>query len=789
MSERPRFARATVVVLGLSALLLADALAAPLGHGLVAGAQAEPTAEPATEAEASAALTPQDSDAEGCALGFGDTDSKVGMVLHGVALTGRGALAVGFSRVGSSDDLGQRRPASVYNASDHWTRVWTASPGAEDGLVAVTNAGRGTAWAVGFTTIRGHTMPLAMRWNGRDWKVSRPKPAGPLTSLFTDVSMVGDNPFAVGYRMLPDGRSVAVAARLAGKRWRYVSPRAGKRESMSLTGVALDGRDGLWVVGHAGPGTEIRPLILRRADASWTRYKPPRLSGEAVLTDVVAAAGNDAWAVGYQRVSGRSLPLVLHWNGRRWARADAPDFDSDEVVLTAVTASPSGGIWTVGAAWNDDLAGHEAVAAWWDGQAWNEVSGIAGGNELHDAAGSLDADGWAVGRLGLQSSTARVCLPPQSGVFGGREPGLPDPTVDDLASSEQGAAAGGAAGAESQPATSDGQATMADGLPASTEGGEEATATEPLAARKDRKKIRRKAGKRSRPARIRTLPAAKPDPQIVARDMARPAGIAEQTPTYGAVVADFDADGHDDLFIGRHGRPGLLALNRSGIFVEHEPMAFPTIDRHGCSAADVDGSGLPDLYCAIGGKRGSGLKSNELWLDPGGPQPVEVAVEQGLSDPTGRGRRAVFLQADGAEDVDLVVTNSPTRVDGLPSLGRLFRTAGDGRFAPRARTGFAARLGSLAVHDADYDDDGREDLLLVTGGPQAPRHRRARGAAPPAARDGVAKVARWPRPEPRFPDPRGGRRAQRFGPQGSQTDDPTITLKGPAWRRRPPPPT
>ncbi len=50
------------------------------------------------------------------------------------------------------------------------------------------------------------------------------------------------------------------------------------------------------------------------------------------------------------------------------------------------------------------------------------------------------------------------------------------------------------------------------------------------------------------------------------------------------------------------------------------------IDRHGCTAADVDGSGLPDLYCTVGGKRGSGLKSNELWLDPGGPSPVEVAA-------------------------------------------------------------------------------------------------------------------------------------------------------------------
>jgi hypothetical protein len=98
-----------------------------------------------------------------------------------------------------------------------------------------------------------------------------------------------------------------------------------------------------------------------------------------------------------------------------------------------------------------------------------------------------------------------------------------------------------------------------------------------------------------------------------------------------------------------------------------------------------------------------------------------VAVEHGLSDPTGRGRRAAFLEVDGERPVDLVVTNSPVRVDGLPSLGRLLTTEGDGYFETRPRAGFAARLGSLAVQDADYDGDGREDLLLVTGGLQSPQ--------------------------------------------------------------------
>jgi hypothetical protein len=211
------------------------------------------------------------------------------------------------------------------------------------------------------------------------------------------------------------------------------------------------------------------------------------------------------------------------------------------------------------------------------------------------------------------------------------------------------------------------------------------------------------------------------DKSIVARNVTRSVGLAEQTGTYGAVIADFDADGTDDVFIGRHGRRGRLALNRDGVFVDNAGLKMPAIDRHGCTAADIDGSGLPDLYCAVGGRRGSGLKSNELWIDPGGEAPTQQAVEMGISDPTGRGRLSAFLEAEQQQDTNLVVTNSPVRVDGLPSIGRLYKTRGDAAdFSTQTRPGFAPRLGALRVQDADFDGDGREDLLLVTGGAQAP---------------------------------------------------------------------
>ena len=486
-----------------------------------------------------------------------------------------------------------------------------------------------------------------------------------------------------------NGRRKPLVIRKDGPRWRSIPMNAGRTRSLTLTGVSPDKKGGTWVVGHGGTGAEVKPAVWNRDAGKWREAKLPKLKGESALTDVIATYGDLSWAVGYHRVNGVSKPLVLRWNGQKWSRHKAPVWDSDDVIINAVSVDPAGGIWVVGAAWNDERKTHEAVAAWWDGRAWNEVAGRAGGTELHEAVGSLSRDGWAVGRSNSSGRAVRVCTPPQAGVFGSAE------AVEGVVSAEI-----------DEPVDAEQAAFDADDLE------QEFHADIAADNRKDGKravKIKNKIG---------TLPVAEVLPKLVAKDVARPAGLFDETGSYDAVVDDFDGDGVDDLFIGRHGRKGLLMLNRNGVFTRHEPFDMLDVDRHGCTAADIDGSGLPDLYCAVGGKRGSGLKSNELYLDPGGPAPVEAAAPWGVTDATGRGRLSAFLDGKKQKAVDLVVTNTPTRVDGLPSLARLYRTQGNSGFKAKASPGIAARLGARALQDADFDGDRREDLLLVTGGPQ-----------------------------------------------------------------------
>ncbi|MGD8684631.1 MAG: hypothetical protein PVG27_11845, partial [Chloroflexota bacterium] len=511
--------RATFVALGLAVLLLADGLATLPDH-VVRAAKGETTGQQSSVA-----------DVVVCAPGFDDVETKPGMSLHGVARVPKGAIAVGYARRSLPGHNGVRVPATLINRGKGWTRLPTASAGDEDGLMAVASRGGGQPWAVGFTTIKGEVKPLAMRWNGKRWVTDRPRVGAPVAVL-TDVDIVkGGSPFAVGYRMTAGGKRKPLVLRKDGPRWRSIPMRSSDRESVTLAGVGSDGRNGTWVVGHGGADSAVKPLIYLRDKGRWTSVRVPAIKGEAALADVVAAGPRDSWAVGYHRRGDKAHPLVLRWNGTRWKRAEAPSFDSNEALLSAVSVDPAGGIWVVGAAWDDERKEFEAVAAWWDGRAWNETVGRTGGNELNDVVGSLRENGWAVGRSNGAGRVARVCLPPQSGVFGSSEAPASQGSTGTGGADEADELAPGSTAFDDDP-----EALDADDLETFETQGEAADERSANLRRKGKK-----AGKAT--GKIGTLPPATTDKRIVARDVARPAGIYEDTGTYGAVVEDFDGDG------------------------------------------------------------------------------------------------------------------------------------------------------------------------------------------------------------------------------------------------------
>jgi hypothetical protein len=213
-----------------------------------------------------------------------------------------------------------------------------------------------------------------------------------------------------------------------------------------------------------------------------------------------------------------------------------------------------------------------------------------------------------------------------------------------------------------------------------------------------------------------------------AHDLAPELGLDEVTRTYGAVVFDYDADGDDDILLGRHSLAAQLYRNDDGDFEVDDDVEFPDPDRHGCTSADIDDNGRADLFCSLGGHDGEKPKEipNELWMqDDDGNFTDEGGVRE-LEDRWGRGRQAALFDADDDGDIDLFVGNSLPRTDGQPSTNRFFVNEGDGqwRSAPEFGLDLEWSIGSSGagpprgcLETFDANDDGLLDILLCAKNP------------------------------------------------------------------------
>lgn len=236
-------------------------------------------------------------------------------------------------------------------------------------------------------------------------------------------------------------------------------------------------------------------------------------------------------------------------------------------------------------------------------------------------------------------------------------------------------------------------------------------------------------------------------------DVGSDAGVAGEARTWGARTGDVDGDGRDDLLLSLHKRGLRLLRNEGSRFVDITEESFPPFDlrkpwdpdddaraipadeprfqwhrdRHDCLLGDVDGDGREDIYCTVGGHKGAGEPNpSELWLQGADGSFSEAAAEYGVDQPFGRGRFAAFLDANGDGLLDLFIGNQPGVEQ--PSPNRLFLNVRGERFRPAPEYGLDREVGADSAEAADFDGDGRDDLLIcgADGGP-AVLHRNVRG--------------------------------------------------------------
>ncbi len=198
-------------------------------------------------------------------------------------------------------------------------------------------------------------------------------------------------------------------------------------------------------------------------------------------------------------------------------------------------------------------------------------------------------------------------------------------------------------------------------------------------------------------------------------DRTRAAGLSKQCGGLYCVQADYNNDGHMDIFVPRGSwlplhlsqRPSLLRNNGDGTFtdVTREAGLLAPVDSTSAAWADYDNDGFLDLFvccrrqpCRLYRNRGNGTFE-------------EAAAGAGLANLTGA-LGAAWIDFDNDGYPDLFVN-----IDGGLGGGaaRLFRNNRNGTFTEVTREmGIDGPINGFSCWAFDFDNDGWLDILATS---------------------------------------------------------------------------
>jgi len=197
------------------------------------------------------------------------------------------------------------------------------------------------------------------------------------------------------------------------------------------------------------------------------------------------------------------------------------------------------------------------------------------------------------------------------------------------------------------------------------------------------------------------------------KDVTEAAGLSAQLGGLNVTQVDYDNDGRKDLFVMRGGwetaiRNSLLRNRRSsgdGLVFEdvtaRAGLGGPAHRTHSATWADYDGDGWLDLFV------GHELSFSQLFRSRGDGTFEDATVRAGLRFRSFT-KGATWGDVDGDGRPDLYVSNFGDR-------NLLFVNRGEGRFDEVAlERGVSEPTYSFATWFWDYDNDGRQDLFVVT---------------------------------------------------------------------------
>ena len=201
-------------------------------------------------------------------------------------------------------------------------------------------------------------------------------------------------------------------------------------------------------------------------------------------------------------------------------------------------------------------------------------------------------------------------------------------------------------------------------------------------------------------------------------NVARRAGVDVYGISGGAILDDFDRDGHLDLVLSAMGYEDPMRFLRGrgdGTFEDRTALSGLAGETGGLNMtqADYDNDGLVDVLVLRGGwLKTEGRFPMSLLRNEGGGRFRDVTRAAGIFRlaPT---QTATWLDYDGDGWLDLYVGNESARDSAEPHPCELYHNNADGTFTNVAREAGVEVVGYVkGVVSGDYNNDGRPDLYV-----------------------------------------------------------------------------